>query len=221
MWVANADAPNKCTGWLTAEWINSLPSFAAMRMYRIAESCGDPLSDLIHLVVMACLLVHGKNSKQTIEKGRRTVEENQNISSETLIMLTSDIVTAHVSNNGVALADVPGLITDVYAALANLGAQTEPEEVRPDPAVSIRSSVKPDYIVCLEDGKKLKMLKRYIRTNFDMTPEEYRARWNLPADYPMVAPNYAKKRRDLAKKIGLGRKPGTPTPKSSRAKKTA
>ncbi|WP_349514791.1 MucR family transcriptional regulator [Erythrobacter sp. NFXS35] len=136
-------------------------------------------------------------------------------------MLTSDIVTAHVSNNGVALADVPGLITDVYAALANLGAQTEPEEVRPDPAVSIRSSVKPDYIVCLEDGKKLKMLKRYIRTNFDMTPEEYRARWNLPADYPMVAPNYAKKRRDLAKKIGLGRKPGTPTPKSSRAKKTA
>lgn len=128
---------------------------------------------------------------------------------ETLITLTSDIVAAHLSNNDVRVGDVPELITNVYEALASLGQESEPEEVRPEPAVSIRASVKPDYIVCLEDGKKLKMLKRYLRTNFDMTPEEYRARWNLPSDYPMVAPNYAEKRRDLAKKIGLGRKPGT------------
>ncbi len=128
---------------------------------------------------------------------------------ETLIALTSDIVAAHLSNNDVEVDAVPSLITNVYGALSGLGEEAEAEEVRPEPAVSIRASVKPDYIVCLEDGKKLKMLKRYLRTNFDMTPEEYRARWNLPSDYPMVAPNYAEKRRDLAKKIGLGRKPGT------------
>jgi len=128
---------------------------------------------------------------------------------ETLITLTSDIVAAHVSNNDVPVADLPALITNVYGALANLGEATPVTESRPEPAVSIRSSVKPDYIVCLEDGKKLKMLKRYLRTNYNMTPEEYRARWGLPADYPMVAPNYAETRRDLAKKIGLGRKAGT------------
>ncbi|GMN12735.1 MucR family transcriptional regulator [Altererythrobacter sp. MTPC7] len=128
--------------------------------------------------------------------------------SETLITLTSDIVAAHVSNNNVEVDDVPALITKVHAALAGLGNGAQVEEETPEPAVSIRASVKPDYIVCLEDGKKLKMLKRYLRTNYDMSPEEYRARWNLPSDYPMVAPNYAEKRRELAKKIGLGRKPG-------------
>jgi predicted transcriptional regulator len=128
---------------------------------------------------------------------------------EALITLTSDIVAAHVSNNDVNVADLPSLITNVYTALANLGEKVEVEEPKPQPAVAIRNSVKPDYIVCLEDGKKLKMLKRYLRTNYDMTPEEYRARWGLAADYPMVAPNYAEKRRELAKKIGLGRKPGT------------
>ena len=127
---------------------------------------------------------------------------------ETLITLTSDIVAAHLSNNSVDVDAVPSLITNVYGALSSLGDEAPEEEERPEPAVSIRASVKPDYIVCLEDGKKLKMLKRYLRTNYDMTPEEYRARWNLPSDYPMVAPNYAEKRRDLAKKIGLGRKPG-------------
>jgi predicted transcriptional regulator len=138
---------------------------------------------------------------------------------ETLVTLTSDIVAAHVSNNDIAVGDVPALITNVYNALANLGKTPVVEEAKPQPAVTVRNSVKPDYIVCLEDGKKLKMLKRYIRTNFNMSPEEYRARWNLPADYPMVAPNYADKRRDLAKKIGLGRKPGTVvTPKPRRAK---
>ena len=140
---------------------------------------------------------------------------------ETLITLTSDIVAAHVSNNDVAVGDLPSLITNVYAALAQLGEPVEVEEARPEPAVSIRNSVKPDYIVCLEDGKKLKMLKRYLRTNYNMTPEEYRARWGLQADYPMVAPNYAEKRRDLAKKIGLGRKPGATVTRSRRTKKSA
>ena len=139
---------------------------------------------------------------------------------EALITLTSDIVAAHVSNNDVAVADLPSLISNVYNALANLGEAPVVEEVKPKPAVAIRNSVKPDHIVCLEDGKELKMLKRYLRTNYNMSPEEYRARWGLPADYPMVAPNYAEKRRDLAKKIGLGRKPGTPAPKR-RARKTA
>lgn len=134
-------------------------------------------------------------------------EQNSELN-ETLITLTSDIVAAHVSNNDVDVEDVPGLITNVFGALAGLGSQAEAAEERPEPAVSVRASIKPDYIVCLEDGKKLKMLKRYLRTNYDMTPEQYRARWNLPSDYPMVAPNYAEKRRDLAKKIGLGRKPG-------------
>lgn len=128
---------------------------------------------------------------------------------ETLITLTSDIVAAHVSNNSVAVDEVPALISKVYGALAGLGQAAAPapaEELKP--AVSIRASVKPDYIVCLEDGVKLKMLKRHLMTHYNMTPEQYRARWNLPADYPMVAPAYAEKRRELAKKIGLGRKPG-------------
>ncbi|MAL25781.1 MAG: transcriptional regulator [Croceicoccus sp.] len=127
---------------------------------------------------------------------------------ETLITLTSDIVAAHVSNNNVQVGDVPSLISNVYAALAGLGDARQEQEEPPEPAVSIRASVKPDYIVCLEDGKKLKMLKRHLMTHYNMTPEDYRQRWNLPADYPMVAPNYAEKRRELAKKIGLGRKPG-------------
>ena len=126
---------------------------------------------------------------------------------ETLISLTSDIVAAHVSNNNVAVEDMPTLIQNVFGALQGLGA-TQPVEERPEPAVSIRASIKPDYLVCLEDGKKMKMLKRYLMTQYGMTPEQYRARWNLPADYPMVAPEYAEKRRKLAKDIGLGRKPG-------------
>ena len=100
------------------------------------------------------------------------------------------------------------MIANVYGALATLGQAVVPVEVMPEPAVSIRSSIKPDFIVCLEDGKKLKMLKRHLMTHYNLTPDQYRARWNLPADYPMVAPNYAEKRRELAKKIGLGRKPG-------------
>jgi len=136
------------------------------------------------------------------------MENNSIDMTETLITLTSDIVAAHVSNNNVNGDELPALITNVYGALAGLGSSPAPVEVRPEPAVSVRASIKPDYIVCLEDGKKLKMLKRHLMTHYQMTPEQYRQRWNLPADYPMVAPNYAEKRRELAKKIGLGRKPG-------------
>ena len=144
--------------------------------------------------------------------------ENQDNFGETLITLTADIVSAHVSNNSVAVSDLPLLISNVHNALSGLGDRKEEPAPRPEPKVSIRSSIKPDYIVCLEDGKKLKMLKRYLKTNYDMTPDEYRARWGLPVDYPMVAPNYAEKRRELAKQIGLGRKPGQ---KRGRRKATA
>ncbi len=125
---------------------------------------------------------------------------------ETFITLTADIVAAHVSNNSVAVNDLPVLIANVHAALSKLDTPTAAPEVKQEPAVSIRSSIKPDYVVCLEDGKKLKMLKRHLMTHYKMTPDQYRAKWNLPADYPMVAPNYAEQRRTLAKKIGLGTK---------------
>jgi predicted transcriptional regulator len=136
------------------------------------------------------------------------MENTLSETNETLITLTSDIVAAHVSNNSVSVSDLPALITNVFGALAGLGNAAPAAEALPEPAVSIRSSIKPDYIVCLEDGKKLKMLKRHLMTHYSLTPDQYRARWSLPADYPMVAPNYAEKRRELAKKIGLGRKPG-------------
>ncbi|APZ98759.1 transcriptional regulator [Sphingopyxis sp. QXT-31] len=125
--------------------------------------------------------------------------------SEMLVTLTADIVAAHVSNNSVAISDLSVLINNVHAALSGLGTQVIEEE-KPVPAVSIRTSVKPDFIVCLEDGKKLKMLRRHLMTHYGMTPDDYRAKWGLPADYPMVAPNYAEKRRALAKEIGLGTK---------------
>lgn len=125
---------------------------------------------------------------------------------ETLVTLTADIVAAHVSNNSVAISDIPLVIRSVHEALAGLGAKVEPEPEPQQPAVSVRASVKPDYIVCLEDGKKLTMMRRYLMTNFGLTPEAYRAKWNLPKDYPMVAPNYAERRRELAKEFGLGTK---------------
>lgn len=132
--------------------------------------------------------------------------ELENAQNELLITLTSDIVAAHVSNNSVAVSDVASLIQNVHSALAGLSEPAPAPEVKLEPAVSIRSSIKPDYIVCLEDGKKLKMLKRHLMTHYQMTPDDYRAKWGLPADYPMVAPNYAEQRRTLAKKIGLGTK---------------
>lgn len=123
-----------------------------------------------------------------------------------LLGMTAEIVASHLRNNTVAQGDIAELIRTVHAALAEVSTGTTAE--RPNPAIAVRRSVTPDYIVCLEDGKKLKMLKRHLKTAYDMTPEEYRERWGLPADYPMVAPNYARQRSALAKKIGLGRRPG-------------
>ena len=129
--------------------------------------------------------------------------EEQNNSSE-ILSLTTNIVAAHVANNPVAVNDLPLLIREVYQTLATVGGLAEGEAERPMPAVPLKKSVTPDYIVCLEDGKKLKMLKRHLKTAYNMTPEEYRERWGLAPDYPMVAPNYAKQRSKLAKQIGLG-----------------
>ena len=125
---------------------------------------------------------------------------------DTLLTLTADIVAAHVSNNSVAVNDLPSLIQNVHSALTGISQTTAAPEARPEPKVSIRSSIKPDYIVCLEDGKKLKMLKRHLMTHYNLTPDQYRQKWGLSADYPMVAPNYAEQRRSLAKSIGLGTK---------------
>jgi predicted transcriptional regulator len=125
---------------------------------------------------------------------------------DTLLTLTADIVAAHVSNNSVSVNDLPSLIQNVHSALTGISSRRSAPEARPEPKVPIRSSVKPDFIVCLEDGKKQKMLKRHLMTNHGMTPDEYRQKWGLAADYPMVAPNYAEQRRALAKSIGLGTK---------------
>lgn len=125
-----------------------------------------------------------------------------------LLELTAEIVSAHVSNNSVPLSDLPSLIQEVYRTLATVGMppqKAQPE--RPQPAVPIKKSITPEYLICLEDGKKLKMLKRHLQTSYGMTPDQYRERWGLGGDYPMVAPNYAKHRSSLAKKIGLGTKP--------------
>lgn len=123
-----------------------------------------------------------------------------------LLSMTTEIVSAHISNNTVAQGDIPSLIEQVFRTLSNLGGGAPLSADRPQPAVPVKKSITPEYIVCLEDGKKLKMLKRHLKTAYDMTPEEYRERWGLPADYPMVAPNYAKQRSRLAKDIGLGTK---------------
>jgi predicted transcriptional regulator len=131
------------------------------------------------------------------------MSDNPNISE--LLELTTEIVSAHAGNNSVDTDELPKLIHIVYSTLSGLGnLKSIPE--RPKPAVSIKKSIFPDYIVCLEDGQKLKMLKRHLKTAYSMTPDDYRERWGLPLDYPMVAPNYAKQRSNLAKKIGLGTK---------------
>ena len=144
-------------------------------------------------------------------------EENQ-VVSEMLITLTSDIVAAHVSNNSVAVDDVPALIENVFSALSALGGADDAGAGRPEPAVSLRASVQPEYVVCLDCGRKMKMLKRHLSTDHGLTTSEYRQRWGLSDEHPLVAPNYAAKRRALAKKIGLGRMPGQ---KRGRKKKKA
>ncbi|MEO7564970.1 MAG: MucR family transcriptional regulator [Sphingomicrobium sp.] len=129
-----------------------------------------------------------------------------NLDNETMLALTADIVAAHVSNNSVSVNDLPALIQNVHGALAGISGANSAAEAKQEPAVSVRASIKPDYIVCLEDGKKLKMLKRHLMTHYNMTPDDYRRKWGLNSDYPMVAPNYAEQRRKLAKAIGLGTK---------------
>ncbi len=136
-----------------------------------------------------------------------------NNDSNDLLGLTEKKVSSHVSNNSVASTDLPDLIKAVYAALGNARAAGEAPP-KPEPAVAIKKSVTPNHIVCLEDGQKFKMLKRHLKTDHNMTPKDYRERWGLPGDYPMVAPNYAKARSALAKKIGLGRKAKTVKPKA-------
>ena len=126
-----------------------------------------------------------------------------------LLALTSEIVSSHVANNSVGAGELPDLIQVVYSKLADLSQSDVASQVELVPAVPIKKSLTNDYIICLEDGKKLKMLKRHLMTSYGMTPEEYRAKWSLKPDYPMVAPSYAAKRQELAKKIGLGRKPKT------------
>lgn len=123
-----------------------------------------------------------------------------------VLKMATNIISAFVANNAVPAADLPDLIRTVHATIIDLSNGSAAKAEAPEPAVSIAKSITSDYLVCLEDGRKLKMLKRYLRSRYDMTPEEYRARWNLPADYPMVAPNYARLRSQHAKDIGLGKK---------------
>ncbi len=136
-------------------------------------------------------------------------DSNAKGSGAELLRMTTDVVAAYVGNNTLPAGQVPDVIKSIHGALSSLqgaGADGVPAGLRP--AVPVKKSITPEYIVCLEDGKKLKMLKRHLRTAYKLTPDEYRAKWGLPADYPMVAPNYAAQRSAFAKKIGLGRKPG-------------
>ena len=129
------------------------------------------------------------------------------LSDEDMLRMTTEVVSAYVGNNMLPAAQIPEVIRTVYSSLRDLsGTEGHMERESPKPAIPVRRSVTPDYIICLEDGKKLKMLKRHLRTTYNMSPDDYRAKWALPPDYPMVAPNYAKQRSDFAKQIGLGRK---------------
>jgi predicted transcriptional regulator len=159
----------------------------------------------------------GRNSQ---ERGAMTEhqETQSRVDEGELLQLTAEIVAAHVGKTAVPNAELPELIASVHAALAGVGAP-EPE-APPAPAVSVKKSVQDEHIICLECGKKMKMLKRHLNTDHGMTPAEYRARWNLPADYPMVAPAYSRKRQNLAKEIGLGRKPAE-APAAKGRRKTA
>jgi predicted transcriptional regulator len=163
---------------------------------------------VLHEAFLLILLEH-QLALYTSQTSLRAAEDKNIMSESTTspnyIELAADIVSAYVSNNSVPAADLPVLLNSVYAALTKT-AQGQQEEPKAEliPAVSVKKSLTPDYIVCLEDGKKFKSLKRHLRTTYDMTPEQYRAKWSLPADYPMVAPNYAKARSELAKAMGLG-----------------
>lgn len=139
-----------------------------------------------------------------------------------VVSIAADIVAAYVSNNPLPVGELPKLIGDIHAALQGIGTPATAPIVKQEPAVSIKRSLTPDYIICLEDGKKFKSLKRHIAVHFNLSPDEYRQKWNLPADYPMVAPNYSASRSVLAKSIGLGRKPApAPAEKPKRARAAA
>ena len=136
-------------------------------------------------------------------------DTNYIVNNDEILKMTVEIVAAYVSNNDVNSALVPDVINSIYSSLNSLNSQSSKKTSETlKPAISIRRSITPDYIVCLEDGKKLKMLKRHLRASYGMSPDDYRAKWGLPPDYPMVAPNYAEQRSSFAKKIGLGRKKG-------------
>lgn len=142
---------------------------------------------------------------------------DDNSANQELLGLTAEIVSAHVSNNPVSISDLPNLIQEVYRTLSGMGRpQVAPVE-KQQPAVPIKKSITPEFLICLEDGKKLKMLKRHLKTAFNMTPDQYREKWGLGADYPMVAPNYSEHRSNLAKRIGLGTKPRGRPPGRGRA----
>jgi predicted transcriptional regulator len=139
------------------------------------------------------------------EPERKKINMSDPIASSNYIELAADIVSAYVSNNSVPSGDLPSLINEIHSALLRVGGgNVEAPAEAPKPAIPVKKSVTPDYIVCLEDGKKFKSLKRHLRTQYNMTPEQYREKWGLPVDYPMVAPNYAKARSELAKEMGLG-----------------
>ncbi|RWD77435.1 MAG: MucR family transcriptional regulator [Mesorhizobium sp.] len=149
-----------------------------------------------------------------------TISPEQNGQLDT-VSIAADIVAAYVSNNPVPVGDLPKLIGDIHAALQGIGTPATEPAVKQEPAVSIRKSVTPDFIICLEDGKKFKSLKRHLATHYNLSPDEYRHKWNLPADYPMVAPSYAATRSALAKASGLGRKAETPAPAAAKPKRAA
>jgi predicted transcriptional regulator len=153
-------------------------------------------------------------------KGRTMSGNTQSLTQSETLTLATDIVSAFVSNNSVTAEKLPSLLQEVHEAVQALAAGGSVGAGNHEPAVPVGKSIKPDYIVCLEDGKKLKMLKRYLRTHFGLSPEEYRRKWKLPADYPMVAPNYAKRRSEFAKEFGLGRTGGRPAAKKRTATKT-
>jgi predicted transcriptional regulator len=157
--------------------------------------------------------MHPDRYRQVIISGNPAMSDTlrSDITDNTLLRMIADIVSAYVSKNVVSAQQIPDLINTVYASLSGLQEPLEEQASEPlKPAVAIRKSVTPEYIVCLEDGKKLKMLKRHLRSTYNMSPDDYRARWGLPPDYPMVAPNYAAQRSEFAKKIGLGRGAGRP-----------
>jgi len=146
-----------------------------------------------------------------------TSEDAMKPSVNDMLRLASEIVSAYVGNNTVPAGQIPDLIQSVYRSLTGIGQGSPAGDSAPTPATSIKRSITPDYLICLEDGKKLKMLKRHLRTVYNLTPQEYRAKWNLPPDYPMVAPNYASQRSAFAKSIGLGRSPGGKKRRRARA----